>query len=46
MADGSFAQFDAPGATQGTNPTGLNDSNIAVGFFYDSHGGHGFLRTP
>jgi hypothetical protein len=49
--DGSFTDFDAPGAgkglTQGTIPIGLNDLGVITGFYLDSNNVyHGFLGRP
>jgi len=47
--DGSFTEFDAPGAgtglAQGTIPISLNDSGVITGFYVDSNDVfHGFTR--
>jgi len=49
--DGTFTDFDAPGAgkgfTQGTIPIGLNDLGLITGFYLDSNNVyHGFLGRP
>jgi hypothetical protein len=41
----SFTTFDAPGAVNGTYPSGINPAGVTVGTFYDvNFVGHGFLR--
>jgi uncharacterized membrane protein len=51
LDNGRFTTFDAPGATIGTNPTGINDLGDVVGKFNDGTSGsgagareHGFVR--
>jgi hypothetical protein len=44
-AGGNFTLFDVPGAiSAGTQPGGINDAGLIVGFFEDGAGVHGFLR--
>lgn len=43
----SLTQLDYPGATNGTYVYGINDSDIIVGYYYDSTGtAHGYIATP
>ena len=43
---GSFAKFDAPGATNGTFGDGVNDFGVVVGVFRDATTAHGFIALP
>ena len=43
---GTFITFDAPGAVNGTNPSGINPAGVITGSFNDvNFVGHGFLRA-
>jgi uncharacterized membrane protein len=44
-ADGVFTVFDPPGAVR-TFATGINDSGLVVGGFYDGSRSRGFMRAP
>jgi hypothetical protein len=49
--DGTFTDFDAPGAGagtgQGTTPLSLNDFGVIAGYYLDKNNVyHGFLRNP
>jgi probable HAF family extracellular repeat protein len=41
----SFTTIDAPGATGGTQASGINNSGQIVGIFEDATGIHGFVDT-
>jgi probable HAF family extracellular repeat protein len=41
----SFTTIDVPGASNGTQVYGINDSGQIVGYYQDSSGVHGFLDT-
>jgi hypothetical protein len=41
--DGTFTNFDVPGATGGTMPSGISPPGNIVGTFKDGTGSHGFL---
>ncbi len=43
---GTFITFDAPGAVNGTNPSGINPAGVITGYFNDvNFVGHGFVRN-
>ena len=41
----ALTRFDVPGATNGTNAYGINNSGQIVGTYYDAAGAHGFLLS-
>jgi hypothetical protein len=43
-AIGPIVTFDAPGATGGTSPTGINTAGTVTGFYTTDHA-HGFVRS-
>ena len=44
--DGTITTFDAPGAVNGTSPSGINPAGAITGTYFDaSFVGHGFLRA-
>jgi len=43
--DGTLTEFDAPGAVNGTSPTGINPAGAITGYYNDvNYVSHGFLR--
>jgi len=45
-AEGTFISFDAPGAVNGTYPSGINPAGVITGTLVDvNFVGHGFLRA-
>jgi hypothetical protein len=45
--DGTFTEFEAPGASNGTFPAAINPAGVVTGYYQDeSYVYHSFLRAP